>query len=380
MAGNRFRGDCLDRMRCRLLYVVGELHTGGSERQLYYLLRAMDRERYKPAVMVWNFRETDIHVASIRALGVPLYFFAETSRAAKLGQLRALIKQLQPEVVHSWSFYTNFAAYWAAKGTSAISLGSIRSDFLWAMQQCGSIVGKLSARWPRKQICNSAAAAESACRLKGYFSPGAVWVVQNAIDLNEFAPSCVPVGRPAHILGIGYLLPVKRWDLLLLAIEQLKERGLDFTAQIAGDGPLRARLQALAEDLGILDHVRLLGHVDNVAKLISEAALVVHTGDAEGCPNAVMEAMASGRAVVAMDAGDIPSLVENGKTGFVVPRGDIAALGDRLEKLLSDLKLCQMMGEAARKKAESTFGLNKLVRETFAVYRNIGWQDMEPVC
>src|SRR5690348_7452116 len=122
-------------MKCRLLYLIGELHTGGSERQLCYLLRAMDRERYEPAVAVWNFCESDLHVAIIRSLGVPLYSLTKTdSRAAKLRGLRALIKRLQPEVVHSWSFYTNFAAYWAAKGTSTISVGSLRSDFLWAVE------------------------------------------------------------------------------------------------------------------------------------------------------------------------------------------------------------------------------------------------------
>src|ERR1041385_5423741 len=119
-------------MKCRLVYVIGELHTGGSERQLCYLLRAMDRELYKPAVVVWNFCETDLHVATIRSLGVPLYSFTEIdSRVKKLWKLRHLIKRLQPEVIHSWSFYTNFAAYWAAMGTLTISLGSIRSDFLW---------------------------------------------------------------------------------------------------------------------------------------------------------------------------------------------------------------------------------------------------------
>src|SRR5262245_19822919 len=117
-------------MNCRLLYLIGELHTGGSERQLWYMLRAMDRERYKPAVAVWNYCERYIHVSPIRALGVPVYFFPENlSRAAKLRGFRVLIKTLPPEVVHSWSFYTYFAAYWAAKGLRAICLGSIRSDF-----------------------------------------------------------------------------------------------------------------------------------------------------------------------------------------------------------------------------------------------------------
>ena len=59
------------KMTCRILYLIGELHTGGAERQLYYLLRELDRDHYMPAVAVWNFNETDVHVARIRELGVP---------------------------------------------------------------------------------------------------------------------------------------------------------------------------------------------------------------------------------------------------------------------------------------------------------------------
>src|SRR2546426_570801 len=136
-------------MRCRLLYIIGELHTGGSERQLYYLLRAMDRERYRPAVAVWNYSDQDLHVPLIRALNVPLYSFPG-NRATKLHAFRGLVRQLQPEVVHSWSFYTNFAAYWASLGTGALPLGSIRSDFAWAVKECGLVVASLNAGWPKK--------------------------------------------------------------------------------------------------------------------------------------------------------------------------------------------------------------------------------------
>ena len=103
---------------CRLLYLAGELHKGGLERQLDYLLRSMDRERYTPAVAVWNYRESDLHVPLIRALGVPIYSLGTaSSRIAKLSAFRRLVKQLEPEVVHSCNFYTNFAAVGRLWGT-----------------------------------------------------------------------------------------------------------------------------------------------------------------------------------------------------------------------------------------------------------------------
>jgi glycosyltransferase involved in cell wall biosynthesis len=90
-----------------------------------------------------------------------------------------------------------------------------------------------------------------------------------------------------------------------------------------------------------------------------------------------MEAMACGRAVVATDAGDVPSLIEDGKTGFIVRRGDDVALVSRCVTLLVDHDLCRRMGIAGRAKAEREFGLDRLVAETLVAYRAAGWRDVQ---
>src|SRR5262249_42939457 len=153
-----------------------------------------------------------------------------------------------------------------------------------------------------------------------------------------------------------------------------KRRGFDYLIQIAGDGPLRGALAQQAQGLGVADYVEFLGHVDNIPSLLANAAFLVHTSDNEGYPNAVMEAMACARAVVATDAGDVPFLVEDGETGFVVRRGDNVTFVERMVRLMNDRDLCRRMGEAGRAKAEREFGLNRLVEETLAVYRAIGWR------
>jgi glycosyltransferase involved in cell wall biosynthesis len=363
----------------RLLYVIGELHTGGSERQLCYCLRTINRERYRPAVAVWNYSDQDVHLPEVRALGVPVYSIAAGgSRLAKLAALRAVVHKLDPEVVHSWSFYTNFAAYCATRGHRAIPVGSIRSGFSWAVRECGPIIGRLSARWPANQICNSFSAAENARSSRSRFAPASLSVVPNGLDLNRYVATSAPSERPIRIVGIGYLLPVKRWDRLLHAVHVLKLKGTQCRVQLAGDGPLRSALEALAIDLDIADSVRFLGHVDDIPQLLASASFVVHTGDVEGYPNAVMEAMACGRAVVATNAGDISSLIDDGRTGFVVAGGDDGTLVERIATLITDMNRCRSMGEAARLKAERTFGLDRLVQGTLEVYRRCGWEDVPP--
>jgi glycosyltransferase involved in cell wall biosynthesis len=360
---------------CRLLYLVGELHTGGLERQLYYLLMAMDRVRYRPEVAVWNFGENDLHIGPIRALGVPLHRFpAHSSSTAKLREFRRLVQRLNPEIVHSSTFYTNIAAYVATVGTRAIPVGSVRGDFVSCKRDSGVLVGRVSARWPREQISNNATAREVA-KDAGIFAPRRLHVVRNGLDLSRFQWEPVRTDGPAVIAGVGYLLPAKRWERLLRAAAVLNRRGLDFTIRLAGDGPLLADLKAEARRLGVSERVVFAGHVDDVPRLLRGSTFLVHTAEHEGCPNAVMEAMACGRAVIATDAGDVPRLVDDGETGYVVDRGDESALVDRIVTLIRDRNLCRRMGEAGRHKAEREFRLERLVSETFAAYRAAGWVD-----
>jgi glycosyltransferase involved in cell wall biosynthesis len=360
---------------CRLLYLIGQLRLGGAERQLCSLLAGMPRHRYQPAVVVWNSRE-DAYGAQLHAFGVPLHAFPPTlSGHAKLRAFRRIVRQMKPEVVHSYTFYTNFAAWWATLGTQTIAMGSVRGDFFRERKDTGLVLGRLSACWPRSQIFNSVLAAQSAQCSPGPFGPRQLFVVRNGLDLGRFRSVPVASSGRACIVGVGSLFPVKRWDRLLVATAALQQQGLDFLVRIVGDGPLRAPLMQQAQALGLTERVEFVAHSADIPSLLADATLLVHTSDSEGCPNVVMEAMACGRAVVATDAGEVPLLVEDGKTGFVVRRGDEAMLVTRLATLFKDRDLCRRMGDAGRAKAEREFGLERLVSETLAAYRVVGWKD-----
>ena len=116
-------------IECRLLYLVGQLGLGGLERQLFYLIRSMDRGRYKPVVAVWGNSPDDHYVQEIRALDATVISLGDyRTRPAKLRALRSLVHALQPEVIHSYSFYTNVATWWASLGTKTVAIGAVRSD------------------------------------------------------------------------------------------------------------------------------------------------------------------------------------------------------------------------------------------------------------
>lgn len=364
-------------MKCDLLYLVGQLGSGGLERQLYYLLQTINRTCYQPAVAVWNYCEQDTYTAAIKALEVPCYSFSQTfSPPAKLAAFRRLIQELQPAVAHSYSFYTNFAVYWATRGTHTVAVGSVRGEFARAKKESGRWLGRLSARWPREQICNNSLALEAARRSRGLFVPRRLSVVRNGLDLDRFHSTPLPISGRVCIVGVGSLFSVKRWDRVLRAALTLKQRGFNFLVRLVGDGPLRDSLRQQTQTLGVADCVEFLGNRDDIPSILAEATFLIHTSDSEGCPNVVMEAMACGRAVVATEVGDIPFLIEDGKTGFIVPRDDEEALVSRMITLISNRNFCHRMGNAGRAKAEQEFSLARLVTETLSVYRAAGWKDL----
>ena len=367
----------IDPKPCRLLYVIGQLALGGAERQLYYLLSTLDHSRYQPALVAWNFNPSEKYFRDIHALKVPIYGLpAECSPIYKLRALRELVRRVAPEVIHSYGFHTNFAAYYAARGTGALAIGSLRSDFATVKKVGGAIRGALNARWPSCHISNSSVCAETARHVSRIFVPRQYCVVRNGLDLSRFRSLNGPPSIENYVVAVGSLLPVKRWDRLLKAVHKVRMAGkVNLDVRIAGDGPLRSDLEKLAGALGVSDIVTFLGAINDIPALLKNAQFLVHTSDSEGCPNVVMEAMAAGKAVVATDAGDISYLVEEGETGFVIRRGDDETLATRIATLLDNPELCQNLGNNARARAEREFDLDSLVARTLDAYRTAGWRE-----
>jgi len=362
-------------VNCRFLYLVGQLSAGGLEAQLYYLLKGLDRTRYQPAVAVWNLCQEATYVRQILALGIPVYSFpSAASSMAKLLAFQRLVKKLGPEVVHSYSFYTNFPSWWATRNTNSIAIGSIRNNFTTERRSPGLFLGCLCSRYPTTHICNSEAAMRAVENTPGLFKPKKLQLVRNKLDLDRFRAVYTLPNSP-QLLAVGRLHRSKRWDRLLKVVAMVAAKRLRFLVRHAGEGSLLEELKTQAKLLEIDDLVQFLGHRDDISMLLHKSSFLIHTADDEGCPNVVMEAMACGRAVVATDAGEVPNLVEDGATGFVIRRGDDEMLAERVATLISDAELCRRMGEAGRAKAKRDFGANPLAVETLDAYRALGWME-----
>jgi glycosyltransferase involved in cell wall biosynthesis len=138
---------------------------------------------------------------------------------------------------------------------------------------------------------------------------------------------------------------------------------------VAGDGPLRAELEALVGRLGLEQNVYFLGFRSDPRALIGLLDVLVVPSHTEGAPLVVLEAMAAGVPVVASAVGGIPDQVRHGEDGLLVPPGDPAALGDAVLELLGDPGLARRMGAAGSRKAATDFSHATMVERAVKVYR-----------
>ncbi len=182
-----------------------------------------------------------------------------------------------------------------------------------------------------------------------------------------------------RIACVASLEEVKGHRFLLHACRLLLDRGVDVRCDMAGGGPLGGWLEQLSADLGLSGHVRFHGPLPRpeVGRILAQADVLVlasyptPSGKREGIPVALMEGMMSGLPVVASGLSGIPELVEDGRTGYLVPPGDPWTLAERLERLAVTPELGPSLGAAGRKKVLAEFDLRTGAR---LLLRQIGRQ------
>ena len=195
--------------------------------------------------------------------------------------------------------------------------------------------------------------------------------VYNGMDLTRFsAPHYEMSGNAApRIISIGRLVAFKGFDYLIDACAELVRRGLEFTCEIIGDGPLRGDLEARIRKLNLSGRVRLVGSLSQGAVLeklrsadiFALASVTDVQGASDVFPTVIIEAMAAARPVVSTRLAGIPESIVHGETGLLVPPEDTMALAEALGRLIQDAKLRLHYGRAGRERIEQHFQIEHTV-------------------
>lgn len=175
-------------------------------------------------------------------------------------------------------------------------------------------------------------------------------IVPGGFDGAVFAPSSsVP---EYDLVLIGRLSEVKRVDLLLEAVKELKSTYPYISAVIVGDGPIRSALETLADELGVKENVHFAGWQSHVDQWLKKSKVFTLTSDSEGLSQAMIQAMLCGLPVVVSDVGDLGDMVVDGENGFLVQERTAKAFAEKISHLLGDESYYAQASESARRVSE----------------------------
>ncbi|MFH1144926.1 MAG: glycosyltransferase [Candidatus Eisenbacteria bacterium] len=354
----------------RVLYCIDRIVRGGTESQVVGLINRLDRGRFAPYLCTLRPSESFLDEADCPHLELDVRRIFSTSGMARIGRLSRYLRRERIQIMQTFFQDATVVGIAAARLAGVpVRLITFRDLGFWRTLRQEFLMRRV---YPMATgfLANSQAVMEHVCAHDG-LSPSRVKVIYNGIDLERFRYAEHPE-QEAAIGLIGNLdRPVKRADLFLHTAARVAQRHPHATWHLIGDGHLRAHYEALAADLGLGESVVFTGRIADVPGYLRKLAIGVSCSDSEGFSNAVLEYMLSGCAVIATAVGGNPELVQDGRTGLLVPAGDGEALEDALDRLLGDARARQTLAEQARAMAQRDFGWERCVADHENHYRSL---------
>ncbi len=264
-------------------------------------------------------------------------------KAVKLG--------MRPQVKAFVSFYAfpyGFIAFLAGKRTGKpVHIGFVGSDW---NRNCHAWYGHILDRLLRKaRLITVPGPTMKKEMLARHYPPEKIFLLPHAIDVDEYI-DVSPEKRKYDCIFVGYLLPVKRVDIIISAIGIVKRVYPQISLCIVGDGPLRSGLESQTKELRLEQNISFVGFQQQPARWFSDARIVLIASDMEGFPFTLVEGMVAGAVPVSTTVGTIPDFIEHGKTGLLVPPGDSNALAESIACLMDDKQLYDRIRDAVLEK------------------------------
>jgi glycosyltransferase involved in cell wall biosynthesis len=386
----------------RLVYLAFYGQSGGAEMCLLSLLDGLDRARFAPLVVLSepgpladDLRQREVPLLvedrmqylvrgarSLGAVGANLRAFLAVERA-----LHRLLAARRIDLVHAFV-------------TPALKYGGVvaRLAGIPAVATMHDMLVPPFTRLKRRLIATNVnlfydrlivpSLAGRTAALGAGVEPSKLIVIPNGVDTGRFARDETARARVRAELGVapdtplvgmvGRFVPLKGHDVLLRALDVMRRRRDRARCVIVGDAlfegehECKRRVVELAGTLGLQSHVVFTGWRKDVPELLSALDVFVQPAtEGDTLPTTVLEAMATGLPVVAARGSSVFEMVEDGRTGCIVPAADPAGLAESLLRLLDDPGLRERMGRAGRAKVEREFGRDRFCRATEAVYTDL---------
>lgn len=357
----------------RVLHVIEAMDRGGGESLV------VEHARHAGPgveVLVCALNRGGPALEAARAAGARTFVLQDRGRLARIGRLAGLLREEAVTVVNGHNPTGGLAAALAAR------LAGVRA--VLRTEHSLHYAGRHSAAWPALERVATALTTTVVCVCEAVRESHAsrfpraarrFVTVRNGVSA---APAPPPRERVRAALGlgtgervaltVGSLTPQKAQHVLLEAFARAAADAPGSRLLVAGEGPLRAALEARRDALGLARSVRFLGAREDVADLLAAADVFALSSRREGLPVTLLEAMRAGRAAVVTRAGGCAEAVTEGISGTLVPVDDAGVLGAALGALLADPARCARLGDAARERWAREFTAERMVLETERLY------------
>jgi glycosyltransferase involved in cell wall biosynthesis len=366
-------------MAIRVCELITELRPAGAERCVLELARRLPGQEFQ--VEVAALRGGSV-AELLRVAGVPVHVLNMRGKwhVWRARRLAAVLRAGRFDILHTHLFHADVLGRWAARQAGiAHVINTVHvAERRWRPWQFAW--SRLTAGGADRIVCVSQGVRDFHQRRTG-IEPGKYRVIYNGVDAAAYArDERLRLERRAQwSLGesdvlcafVGRLDEQKGVDVLLAAFETALRQAAHLHLVMAGDGPLRAYVEAWQRRSPAGPRVRVLGRTEDVPGVLSAADLFCQPSRWEGFCLAAAEAMAAGLAVAATDVAGLNEVVADNETGLLCPADDPSAFAANIVRLARDAALRSRLGAAGRRRVVERFGIERFVAEHAQLYREI---------
>jgi glycosyltransferase involved in cell wall biosynthesis len=363
-----------------ILHVISKLPVGGVENQLSMILRKYDKKKFCPFVCSLSDKgEIGKEIEDYGIEVIPLHKLKHRFDWTIVKDIYNLIKERDIEIVRTHQYHANLYGRLAALLAKVPCIvASVHNVYTIDRKLHRRIINRFLARFTDKVVAVSEIVKKDILKYDD-LREDKVTVIYNGIDTDRLLnkdgnvirsefniPSDVPVTGT-----IGRLTFQKGQKYLIEAISIIKEKFPKIMLLIVGDGPMKDELQNYAKALGLNEHVIFTGSRRDVPTLLAAMDIFVLPSLWEGLPNALLEAMAYGKSIIATDIPPVREAINSKKEGILVPARNSSAIASSIEFLLVNKTFAVIFGNNAQERAYSDFNITTTVDKYTNLYEDI---------
>jgi glycosyltransferase involved in cell wall biosynthesis len=368
--------------KLNILHIYQNSKIGGVQQQLLSLLKAYNREVFNPIFCCLGPKEEigkEIEGIGIDCISLNRSRYSRFSLKIVI-DLHRLMKKKHIHLVRTHRYRSNLYGRLAAFLTGVpVIVASVHDNYRKDKRPVRRVINRILSKITDKIVAVSEEVKKDIIQYDK-IEPSKVVVIPNGIDTEKFNPKGnyadirkeFSIKEDTIVAGfIGRIVPAKGLEYLIDSIPHVKGEFNNIKLLIVGEGSLVKRLREQAKEKKVYDSIIFAGRRRDIPDILSCIDVFVMPSIAEGLPNALLEAMAMAKPIIATEVGGIPEVIKNRFNGILVPPRDIRALATAIKELTGNAQVAAKMGQAARDLVLDNFSIKLIAQRWQTLYLSL---------